>query len=612
MSNDTSLESAADEAKRLRRCLNDVVSIMALPALWAGREPSQIVSTLLDTLLGRLRLGFVFARLNDPAGGPPTELVRMVEGIGRTAAARQISGSLDSSLGDAPSKWPPSARVVIGDADVSVAPARLGIDGEIGIIVAGSHRVDFPGETERLLLDVAANQAAVGLQQARLLSEQTWRANESERESRLIVDSIPGLVALLSSAGYVEVVNRELLAYFGQTLEELRQWGTNGTVHPEDLPHVVDVFTRSIASGTPYDITQRLRRADGVYRWIQNRGFPLRDMKGQIARWCVLLTDIDDRKRAEEALVKRERELRLLVETIPALMWRGTPEGDLDYLNERAVKYLGHTAESLSGGRWIELVHPDHRDATVRRWLHSATTGLSYDDIYKLRRADGQYRWIQSVGEPFYDGEGRIAHWYGLVIDIDDLKRTEEALRESERESRLIVASIPGLVAVLTPAGELEGVNNRVVEYCGRPAEELRHWATNDTLHPDHIRLTVRMGIAYPTLRWRVSVVSVSRASSSRCHRARCPMVRASDRYRRSQARRGGASEGLRQLRRRPATEQDGQLHHGPRGRRPQLVRGSLAHLRVRSSDEGYPAGDSRRHSPRGHARVRSGVQTRH
>jgi PAS domain S-box-containing protein len=482
---DTSVEPAADEAARLRGCLNDLVSIMALPALWAGSEPPHILGTLMDALVGMLRLAFVVVRPNDPEDGHPIEMVRVAESMGGTARARDISAAIDSALGDAPRTWPSRVQLSIGDLELSVASVRLGLDGALGGVAAGSQRSDFPAETERLLLDVAANQAAIGLQQARLLREQTRRANESERESRLIVDNIPGLVALLSPTGYVEVVNRQLLEYFGQTLEELRQWGTNGTVHPEDLPHVVDVFTRSITTGTPYEIVQRLRRADGIYRWIQNSGFPLRDTNGQIARWCVLLTDIDDRKHAEEALLKREHELRLLVETIPALMWRGTPEGELDYLNERAVEYLGHTAESLSGGRWLELVHPDHRDATVQRWLHSATTGSSYDDVYKLRRADGQYRWIQSVGEPFHDGEGRIAHWYGLVIDIDDLKRAEEALRESERESRLIVDSIPGLVAVLTPAGELDGVNNRLVEYCGRPVEELRHWAANDTLHPE-------------------------------------------------------------------------------------------------------------------------------
>src|SRR5262249_10397178 len=279
-----------------------------LPALWAGGEPPHIASTLLDTLLRMLRLEFVFVRLNDPEGGPSMGMVRVAESLEGEIGAQEICEAIDSSMGYAPPDWPADGRMAIGGFDLVVASAPLGLNGEIGGGVAASSGRHLPAHTERLLLDVAANQAAVGLQQARLLREQTRRADESERESRVLVDSIPGMVALLSATGYVDVVNLQLLEYFGQTLEELRQWGTNGTVHPEDLPHVADVFTRAITSGTPYEITQRLRRADGAYRWIQNSGFPLRDTKGQVARWCVLLTDIDDRKRAEEALLKRERE----------------------------------------------------------------------------------------------------------------------------------------------------------------------------------------------------------------------------------------------------------------------------------------------------------------
>ena len=196
---------------------------------------------------------------------------------------------------------------------------------------------------------------------------------------------------------------------------------------------------------------------------------------------------IDKRQPTDEAFRRSERQFALLVETIPALVWRGTPEGDLDYLNQRAVEYLGHTAESLSNGGWIELVHPDHREATIRRWRHSATTGASYNDIYQLRRADGQYRWIESVGEPFRDAEGRIAHWYGLVTDIEDRKRGEEALRESGRESRLIVDTIPGLVATLTAAGEVDVVNDQLIEYCGQGLEEMKQWGRNGTVHLDDV-----------------------------------------------------------------------------------------------------------------------------
>src|SRR5262245_7301158 len=200
-----------------------------------------------------------------------------------------------------------------------------------------------------------------------------------------------------------------------------------------------------------------------------------------------LTKEAAERRRSSESLSAGELNFQLLVETIPALVWRGSPEGELDYLNQRAVEYLGHSAESLANGRWIELVHPDHRDATVQRWLQSTTTGSSYSDIYRLRRADGQYRWIQSVGEPFRDEEGRITHWYGLVIDIDERQRAEEALRESERESRVLLDTIPGLVATLTPAGEVDAVNDELVEYCGQGLEAMKQWGTNGTVHAEDV-----------------------------------------------------------------------------------------------------------------------------
>src|SRR5262249_29346690 len=128
------------------------------------------------------------------------------------------------------------------------------------------------------------------------------RAEEALRESELrlrsVIDGIPGLVAILAANGDVEAVNRQILDYCGQSLDELKNWGTNGTVHPEDLPHVVDVFTRSIVSGIPYQIEQRLRRFDGEYRWFDNRGIPIRDDSGRVIRWYVLLTDIEDRTQA--------------------------------------------------------------------------------------------------------------------------------------------------------------------------------------------------------------------------------------------------------------------------------------------------------------------------
>jgi PAS domain S-box-containing protein len=121
---------------------------------------------------------------------------------------------------------------------------------------------------------------------------------ESEQRLRSAMDGIPGLVGVLGPNGDVEAVNRQIVEYCGQPLEELRNWGTNGIVHHEDLPHVVEIFTKSIAAGIPYQIEQRLRRFDGEYRWFDNRGIPVRDDSGRIVRWYVLLTDIEDRTQA--------------------------------------------------------------------------------------------------------------------------------------------------------------------------------------------------------------------------------------------------------------------------------------------------------------------------
>jgi PAS domain S-box-containing protein len=121
---------------------------------------------------------------------------------------------------------------------------------------------------------------------------------ESERRLRSAMDGIPGLFAVLSPNGEVQAINRQIVEYCGRSLEELKNWATNGTICHEDLPHLTDVFTRSIASGVPYEIEARLRRFDGEYRWFHIRGTPVGDTSDRIARWYVLLTDIEDRTQA--------------------------------------------------------------------------------------------------------------------------------------------------------------------------------------------------------------------------------------------------------------------------------------------------------------------------
>jgi PAS domain S-box-containing protein len=476
---DVMRESSTEEVARLRGCLDDLASIMELPALWAGDEPAQIVSTFLDALLGTLRPGFICVRLNDPVGGPAVEMMRIAESlqVRGTAGAQEISQAIDLILGDAPPKWP-QTNVSIREVDLSVACAPLGLRGEIGIVVAGSPRPDFPTQSERLVLDVAANQAAVGLQEARLLVE-------SERNSRLLVDSIPGLVAFLTTDGQVEFVNRQIIQYTGISLEELKHWGTDDTVHPEDLPQVIQTFTQSIVSGSPYEIMQRLRRSDGVYLWFQNNGFPLRDASGTIVRWCVLLTDIDERKRAEEALRDSERNLQLIVDTVPALAWSARPDGTADYFNQHYLDFIGLSAEQASGWGWTAAVHPEDVNGLAATWQHIMASETLREAEARLRRYDGEYRWFLFRANPLRDESGTIVKWHGINIDIEDRKRAEEALRSSELNLRQMTETIPEMLWSATPEGAIDYCNSRFLEYTGFSAEEVVGDGWQRTIHPD-------------------------------------------------------------------------------------------------------------------------------
>ena len=135
---------------------------------------------------------------------------------------------------------------------------------------------------------------------------------ERKLDLQLIVDSIPAQVAVITPAGEVETLNQPCLEYFGKTLEELKGWAASDPVHPEDLPHVNEVLKHALETGETYEVESRHRRFDGVYRWFHVRGFPLKNTDGRILRWCVLLNDIDDRKRAEAQLAGEKRLLEMV------------------------------------------------------------------------------------------------------------------------------------------------------------------------------------------------------------------------------------------------------------------------------------------------------------
>ncbi len=611
--------------------MNDLVGVLALPAVWSESEPSRILDTFLDALMGILDLDFLYARARFDSHESPTEALRNAPSYEAGNILEELRQALNQWSGENPQQWPDYALDHLGGQKVSFFPIRLGIDGGLGLIVAGSQRSGFPDQTESLVLGVAANQLAIGLQQTIRVNEQKQIASEldrrvaertrelaeaneelqlqvgllqhlpvsawtlkpdgtpdfvnrvwlefsgqtldfvrshpeawmaavhpddreaasltlreavrsgkgfaietrslrasdrtyrwhlqqavvlrdaegkvlkfvgtttdiddrkraqeslqaSETNLREILNGIPGFVCTLNPAGQIDLANRPLLDFFGMTLEELNSWGTNGAVHPDDLSRVIAELTDAMTTGTPFESELRYRRADGFYRWSQTRILPVRDTEGRITRWFGLITDIDDRKRAEEALRESEYEARLIVDSIPGVIGVASPSGNIEMVSRRALEFFGQTIEELREWGTNDTIHPDDRPGVIDAYPRAISAGRPYEFPMRLRRRDGVYRWFQERGFPLRDKNGDITRWYLLITDIDDQKRAEELLRESEHESRLIVDSIPGLIAVLDTRGEIERVNQPLLDYLGRSQEELRQWAVDDTIHPD-------------------------------------------------------------------------------------------------------------------------------
>jgi len=249
----------------------------------------------------------------------------------------------------------------------------------------------------------------------------------SEQRLRLMVDSIPGLICTNTAQGEVEHVNKTLLDYTGKSLSQLLDWTV--VVHPDDLPSVAQQWGRSVASGEPFDVEVRVCRGDGVYRWFHCRGLPLRSEDGHILRWYNLLTDIEDRKHAEQMLRARERELALIIETIPAMVWCAAPNGTLTYANGLTLEYAGSMTQELFADPY-RYVHPGDLHNVLTTW-HEALQGKeSYQCRYRMRRADGEYRWVQSIGQLGTDDLGRPAKWYGVLFDEHERLQMEETLRD--------------------------------------------------------------------------------------------------------------------------------------------------------------------------------------
>jgi len=289
-----------------------------------------------------------------------------------------------------------------------------------------------------------------------------------EERLRFIIDAIPAIIWRKFPDGSADFLNQHFREYTGLSLEDGLGWAWMNAFHPDE--RLMEEWRAALAAGKPFEKEARLRRADGQYRWFLIRAVPLRDEPGNIVNWYGTSIDIEDLKRAEDRV-------RLVINTIPTMVWTLQPDGAVDFVNQRWLDYAGLTLEEE-----IEdptgPVHPEDLPRVMEKWLVDVAAGEPSEDEMRLRRADGEYRWFLVRTAPLRDGQGNLVKWYGVSIDIDDRKRAES-------QSWTLLDAIPQQIWSGPAHGTLDYCNERWRSYVGLGLQELQGDGWQSMLHPD-------------------------------------------------------------------------------------------------------------------------------
>lgn len=189
---------------------------------------------------------------------------------------------------------------------------------------------------------------------------------------------------------------------------------------------------QAIMAGSEVVTKEETLTAAGVSRTYHATKAPLRDANGNLIGLIGISRDISERKQAELALFESEKRFRQLADAIPQIVWTAGPDGAVTHLNAKLAEYIGSDTDGLLGWSWAQVIHPDDLPGMVASWKGVIATGISRDIEFRIRRADGVYRWHVAREVPARAADGTVSTWYGTCTDIDDLKRTEKVLRETE------------------------------------------------------------------------------------------------------------------------------------------------------------------------------------
>ena len=242
----------------------------------------------------------------------------------------------------------------------------------------------------------------------------------ADEHVRAMLEATPESMWVADTVGQAVQVNARFCAYSGMPAEQLVGHGWKVMIHPEDLPIFAAAGDEGERTEDVIEWTFRLRRHDGIYRSHLCRAAPVRDTTATIIYWVVTCTDVDDQAR-------ERAELKLLADTIPQFVCIARPDGTLEYANEQFRAYTGATVPGAAF-LWTQSVHPEDLERALEFWKRIDPAAPANEIELRIRRVDGNYRWFLSRISARVDDDGDVVALYTTSVDIDDRKRSADAL----------------------------------------------------------------------------------------------------------------------------------------------------------------------------------------
>ncbi|MGB2662454.1 MAG: PAS domain S-box protein, partial [Candidatus Acidiferrum sp.] len=271
-------------------------------------------------------------------------------------------------------------------------------------------------------------------------------------------------------------------------------------LHLEDRPVHEEIFRRARLDKTDYEASYRIVLPDGSIKRIYSVAHPVLNQSGELVEFFGTSMDVTEQwkartelekafeeiKQRTEAARRSERELRDVVNSVPAHVWSTSPEGQVDFVNDRWLQFTGLALDEAFGWKWEAVVHPDDRTRVVADWHTALKNGRAMESEARVRRADGEYCWWFIRNVPLRDETGKLVRWYGTAIDIEDRKRAEQALRKSEERWRSVFENSAIGVALTDLNGRFLATNHVYQTIVGYTEEELRALRFLDVTHEDY------------------------------------------------------------------------------------------------------------------------------